>query len=100
MNIIHVFGQVSYWIKFLTIFCYILGSFADKSGDYSITFYMAGVSLALAGIICIPLRRISAWEKNKNKQKLAQEFVNQNGKSCEEKILLEKKLMKVKKSES
>lgn len=51
---------------------------------------MAGVSLALAGIICIPLRRISAWEKNKNKQKLAQEFVNQNGKGCEEKILLEK----------
>ncbi|VDI76009.1 Hypothetical predicted protein [Mytilus galloprovincialis] len=68
----------------------VTGSFADKSGDYSITFYMAGVSLALAGIICIPLRRISAWEKNKNKQKLAQEFVNQNGKSCEEKILLEK----------
>ncbi|XP_071174840.1 monocarboxylate transporter 9-like [Mytilus edulis] len=67
----------------------VTGSFADKSGDYSITFYMAGVSLALAGIICIPLRRISAWEKNKNKQKLAQEFVNQNGKSCEEKILLE-----------
>jgi hypothetical protein len=65
---------------------------ADKSGDYSITFYMAGASLALAGIICFPLRRISRWEKSKDQtiNKDRKEIVIENGKhNPESKVLLD-----------
>lgn len=65
----------------------VTGSLADQTGDYSITFYIAGASLAMAGIICIPLRRISKWEKlnTENRQELIV-----NGKTVEEvKVLLE-----------
>ena len=43
------------------------GALADITGDYDITFYVAGVTLTLAGLICFPLRRISKWENNKKK---------------------------------
>jgi hypothetical protein len=34
-------------------------------GSYSMSFYMAGVSLFLAGAINIPLRRLARWQKEK-----------------------------------
>ncbi|XP_064650892.1 monocarboxylate transporter 12-like isoform X2 [Lineus longissimus] len=43
----------------------IAGSLFDTTGDYDISFYFAGATLALAGLICFPLRRISQWEINK-----------------------------------
>lgn len=46
----------------------IAGSLADMTGDYDITFYLSGVTLALAGLICIPLRRIAKWEQGRSTQ--------------------------------
>ncbi|OWF36096.1 monocarboxylate transporter 12-like [Mizuhopecten yessoensis] len=46
----------------------IAGALADETGDYNITFYLSGVTLGLAGLICFPLRRISKWEQGKNSQ--------------------------------
>lgn len=68
------------------------GTLADISGDYSITFYMAGASLALAGIICFPLRRISRWEKSRDQtiNKDRRGIVIENGKhNPESKVLLD-----------
>lgn len=70
----------------------ITGTLADISGDYSITFYMAGASLALAGIICFPLRRISRWEKSRDQtiNKDRRGIVIENGKhNPESKVLLD-----------
>ncbi|XP_060073577.1 monocarboxylate transporter 12-B-like [Ylistrum balloti] len=46
----------------------IAGALADVTGDYNITFYLSGVTLSLAGLICFPLRRIAKWEKGQNAQ--------------------------------
>ncbi|XP_069115634.1 monocarboxylate transporter 9-like [Argopecten irradians] len=43
----------------------IAGALADETGDYNITFYLSGVTLSLAGLICFPLRRIAKWENSK-----------------------------------
>ncbi|XP_033759184.1 monocarboxylate transporter 12-like [Pecten maximus] len=47
----------------------IAGALADETGDYNITFYLSGVTLSLAGLICFPLRRISKWENSKRTQR-------------------------------
>ncbi|XP_060077608.1 monocarboxylate transporter 9-like [Ylistrum balloti] len=44
----------------------IAGALADISGNYDMTFYFAGITLGLGGLICLPLRRISRWERNRN----------------------------------
>ena len=41
------------------------GALSDMSGDYQGAFYMAGGAIALSGLICFPLRRISAWENGR-----------------------------------
>ncbi|XP_061169910.1 monocarboxylate transporter 12-like [Saccostrea echinata] len=40
----------------------IAGSLSDETGTYNITFYLAGVTMFLAGVICVPLRRVAQWE--------------------------------------
>lgn len=39
----------------------IAGALFDVTGYYNYSFYVAGSTLALAGVICFPLRRIAAW---------------------------------------
>ncbi|XP_050415574.1 monocarboxylate transporter 12 [Patella vulgata] len=43
----------------------IAGAISDSTGNYDAAFYMAGSVLAMAGIICLPLRRIASWEDEK-----------------------------------
>ncbi|ELT97508.1 hypothetical protein CAPTEDRAFT_171008 [Capitella teleta] len=43
----------------------IAGALYGIMGDYSLSFYMAGISLFLAGAINIPLRRLARWQKEK-----------------------------------
>lgn len=38
------------------------GSLSDQTGTYNITFYLAGVTMFLAGALCVPLRRVARWE--------------------------------------
>lgn len=40
----------------------IAGSLSDQTGTYNITFYLAGVTMFLAGALCVPLRRVARWE--------------------------------------
>ena len=44
------------------------GALSDATGDYRASFYLAGSVIALSGIICIPLRRISRWERKKQEK--------------------------------
>ncbi|XP_060077418.1 monocarboxylate transporter 12-like [Ylistrum balloti] len=44
----------------------IAGALADASGNYNMTFYFAGITLVLGGLICLPLRRISEREKRRS----------------------------------
>ncbi|KAK3601160.1 hypothetical protein CHS0354_019159 [Potamilus streckersoni] len=46
----------------------VTGVLSDHTGNYRASFYIAGASIALAGLICFPLRRIARWEKNRNEQ--------------------------------
>ncbi|CAH1795975.1 unnamed protein product [Owenia fusiformis] len=39
----------------------IAGFLFDVTGNYTISFYVAGSTVALAGVICTPLRRIARW---------------------------------------
>ena len=41
------------------------GLLYDWTGNYNISFYSAGAALALAGVICLPLRRVARWQKQK-----------------------------------
>lgn len=41
----------------------IAGALKDATGTYNISFYVAGSTLAAAGAICIPLRRVAAWQQ-------------------------------------
>lgn len=62
------------------IFFYFSGSLSDMTGDYAISFYLGGATIALAGLICIPLRRVVTWEnKRKDKKKAGNEvFIIEN----------------------
>ncbi len=57
--------NLSFYVLFLT------GALFDATGNYNLSFFVAGGMLAMAGIICFPLRRIARWQHNK-KLKLAQ----------------------------
>ena len=43
------------------------GALKDATGSYTYSFYMAGATLALSGVICFPLRRINNCLSNKTK---------------------------------
>jgi hypothetical protein len=51
----------------------ITGALYDATGDYTYSFYMAGGTLFAAGAICIPLRRISVWYRNRQQQQQQQQ---------------------------
>ncbi|KAK3746745.1 hypothetical protein RRG08_059576 [Elysia crispata] len=55
----------------------IAGSLSDTYGNYNAAFYLAGISFALSGISCIPLRRISRWENERAERKKARETAAQ-----------------------
>ncbi|KAJ8307941.1 hypothetical protein KUTeg_014510 [Tegillarca granosa] len=42
-----------------------IGTLSDQTGDYDISFYLSGSTMALAGIICLPLRKIANWENTR-----------------------------------
>ncbi|CAL1534046.1 unnamed protein product [Lymnaea stagnalis] len=44
----------------------VAGAMSDVTGNYNAAFYLAGVTLTLSGLICLPLRRVSIWENSKN----------------------------------
>lgn len=48
---------------------YITGALFDATGNYLASFYLAGVVILLSGLICLPLRRISRWEKEREEKK-------------------------------
>ena len=50
-----------HWDRENITFFFSIGALYDWSGNYNLSFYMAGTSLTLAGLICFPLRRISRW---------------------------------------
>ncbi|RUS70172.1 hypothetical protein EGW08_022064 [Elysia chlorotica] len=52
----------------------IAGSLSDTYGNYNAAFYLAGISFALSGISCIPLRRISRWEKERAAKRALQDL--------------------------
>ncbi|XP_033758335.1 monocarboxylate transporter 12-like [Pecten maximus] len=43
------------------------GALSDISGSYNMAFYFGGTSLVLGGLISLPLRRLSEWERRKQK---------------------------------
>ncbi|WAR27766.1 hypothetical protein MAR_013470 [Mya arenaria] len=45
----------------------IAGALSDEVGDYKGAFYLAGITIALSGVICFPLRSINRWEKRREK---------------------------------
>lgn len=52
----------------------IAGYLSDVTGDYSFSFYVAGIVMGLAGVICFPLRRIAAWEAAREQRKKGKEL--------------------------
>ena len=46
----------------------------DKTESIDVAFYVAGALIALAGVICIPIRRLARWE---NRMKLRKEFFDE-----------------------
>ena len=45
-----------------------IGALYDATGNYNYSFYMAGSTLAMSGIINLPLRRIAAYLERKHEQ--------------------------------
>jgi len=39
-----------------------VGAILDKTGSYVYPFLVSGTSITLAGIVCLPVRRIARWE--------------------------------------
>jgi len=61
----------------------IAGWLYDITGEYSASFYVAGACLALAGIICLPLRKIARWQKRKEDEKVLRSRGSVNSKANE-----------------
>ncbi|XP_033763471.1 monocarboxylate transporter 12-like [Pecten maximus] len=59
----------------------IAGALSDVSGNYDMTFYFAGISICLGGMICLPLRRISDWENNRSDRADLHVKKNENNRS-------------------
>lgn len=55
----------------------IAGMLFDKTGTYDASFYVAGVLIALSGIICVPLPQIAKWEKNRAEKKISREIADE-----------------------
>ncbi|XP_060068752.1 monocarboxylate transporter 12-like [Ylistrum balloti] len=60
------FGLLNMFIGFASIVgSPIAGALSDASGNYDDAFYFAGGVITIAGVICLPLRRIITWEKKR-----------------------------------
>lgn len=46
----------------------IAGALYDITQSYNSSFYVAGISLTMAGVICLPLRRIARWQSKREQQ--------------------------------
>lgn len=54
---------------FLFIFSTVKGWLSDMTGNFDAAFYMGGVALAVSGILCVPLERVSKWERKREAAK-------------------------------
>ncbi|XP_045207405.1 monocarboxylate transporter 13-like isoform X3 [Mercenaria mercenaria] len=54
----------------------IAGALFDATGNYLASFYLAGVVICLSGLICLPLRRLSRWEKAREDKKMEDQKKN------------------------
>ncbi|XP_033728826.1 monocarboxylate transporter 12-like isoform X2 [Pecten maximus] len=71
------FGLLNMFIGFASIAgSPIAGSLADATGNYNDSFYFAGGVITVAGILCLPLRRILRWEKTRHSKKLQKKEQN------------------------
>ncbi|XP_052255650.1 monocarboxylate transporter 12-B-like isoform X2 [Dreissena polymorpha] len=52
-------------ITYAVIFGLCIGALFDATGDYTVSFYLAGAVIAASGLCCLPLRRVSRWEKRR-----------------------------------
>lgn len=43
----------------------IAGYLQETTGDYKWSFYFSGITVAISGIILIPLKQVTQWEKQK-----------------------------------
>lgn len=43
--------------------------FYDATGSYNASFYISGSLILLSGLLGIPLRRLSQWEKKRNEMR-------------------------------
>jgi len=49
-----------------------VGAILDATGSYVYPFLVSGSSFALAGLICLPVRRIARWEEQRADRKAQQ----------------------------
>ena len=42
------------------------GSIFDATGSYTVPFIISGCFIGVAGLICLPVRRIARWESGKS----------------------------------
>ena len=75
-NVTHFQGEISLLIlKRLSGLCNdnvinsVAGFIADATQSYDVAFYVSGASIAVAGIICFPLRRLARWRAERHKSK-------------------------------
>lgn len=47
----------------------ISGAILDRTGSYIYPFLVSGSSITLAGIVCLPVRRIARWENERAARK-------------------------------
>lgn len=44
----------------------VAASLREATGEYSWSFYFAGMSLILSALFFVPLKKVASWEKSKN----------------------------------
>ena len=42
-----------------------VGAILDATGSYVYPFIVSGISIALAGVVCLPVRRVAKWESER-----------------------------------
>ena len=47
-----------------------IGAILDATGSYVYPFLVSGISMALAGVVCLPIRRIARWEQQRAARKV------------------------------
>jgi len=58
---------------------FVAGALFDITGDYQASFYLSGAVIAISGLLCLPLRRISRWEARRKKTDKPSLDKRQNG---------------------